>query len=100
MAVPTAGQPDRLALYLSRYDVDFSAVRERSIPGGSKYRFVDLKDYGNMETGFRQFRDSRMFVIMGEVDCYSEPVCMSYFLHWPCLMTLRWYLMPSMELAP
>jgi hypothetical protein len=74
MSVTTISESDHDSLYRARYDGNFSAIRERSIRGGSLFRFVATHDYGNLQSGYTQRRDSRMFVILGEVDYASEPV--------------------------
>ncbi|KAJ7926823.1 hypothetical protein B0H13DRAFT_2313075 [Mycena leptocephala] len=61
----------------ARYDGTFSAIRERSIRGGSLFRFVATHDYGNLQSGYTQRCDSRMFDILGEVDYASEPAMIS-----------------------
>jgi hypothetical protein len=74
MSVTTIAEADRSSLYQARYDETFAAIRERSIRGGSLFRFVDTRNYGNLQSGYVQRRESRMFIILGEVDYASEPV--------------------------
>ncbi|KAJ7900497.1 hypothetical protein B0H13DRAFT_1883481 [Mycena leptocephala] len=77
MSVTTIAQADRSSLYQARYDETFAAIRERGIDGGSLFRFVNTRDYGILQSGYVQRRDSRMFVILGEIDYASEPAIIS-----------------------